>query len=222
MTVVASRGCLALGASLGVMPAHNRARGFPNLALPPALDIERAVECSVRRLELDLAGDRPDEADHLARDRRGDHDLGLAGGDQTPITAAEPQLRLPGEVANGGGQLLDAVVQHEPGRKLVAAKNVTVNEEFFQGHFPGTPLMPGVLMIEALAQVAAVLLFERESAAPNAYAYLRGVENAKFRRQVVPGDRLTLAVTLGAERPRDRYENGEYRRGGQPAEAAIG
>jgi UDP-N-acetylglucosamine acyltransferase len=97
--------------------------------------------------------------------------------------------------------LLDAVVEHEPGRKLVAAKNVSVNEEFFQGHFPGAPLMPGVLMIEALAQVAAVLLFERESAAPNGYAYLRGIDNAKFRRQVVPGDRLILAVTLGTERP---------------------
>jgi UDP-N-acetylglucosamine acyltransferase len=97
--------------------------------------------------------------------------------------------------------LVDAVVQHEPGRRLVAAKNVTVSEEFFQGHFPGTPLMPGVLMMEALAQVAALLLFERENAAPNVQAYLRGVDNAKFRRQVVPGDRLRLEVTLGRERP---------------------
>src|SRR3970040_2928739 len=88
--------------------------------------------------------------------------------------------------------LVDAVVQHEAGRRLVAAKNVTVSEEFFQGHFPGTPLMPGVLMIEALAQAAALLLFERESSAANAQAYLRGVDNAKFRRQVVPGDRLRL------------------------------
>ena len=97
--------------------------------------------------------------------------------------------------------LVDAVVQHEAGRRLVAAKNVTVSEEFFQGHFPGTPLMPGVLMIEALAQAAALLLFERESSAANAQAYLRGVDNAKFRRQVVPGDRLRLDVTLGTERP---------------------
>jgi UDP-N-acetylglucosamine acyltransferase len=118
----------------------------------------------------------------------------------TPVAINIPLLldRLPHRYPSF---LLDAVVQHEPGRRLVAAKNVSVNEEFFQGHFPGTPLMPGVLMIEALAQVAAVLLFERESAAPNAYAYLRGVDNAKFRRQVVPGDRLTLEVTLGTERP---------------------
>jgi UDP-N-acetylglucosamine acyltransferase len=97
--------------------------------------------------------------------------------------------------------LVDAVIQHEAGRRLVAVKNVTVSEEFFQGHFPGTPLMPGVLMIEALVQAAAVLLFERESASPGAQAYLRGVDNAKFRRQVVPGDQLRLEVTLGSERP---------------------
>src|SRR5688500_12927288 len=91
-------------------------------------------------------------------------------------------------------------MQHEPGRRLVAAKNLTVSEEFFQGHFPGTPLMPGVLMMEALAQVAALLLFERDDATRNTRAYLRGVNNAKFRRQVVPGDRLRLEVTLGRER----------------------
>ena len=55
--------------------------------------------------------------------------------------------------------LVDAVTDHEPGRRIVAVKNVTVNEEFFQGHFPGTPLMPGVLMIESLAQVATLMIF---------------------------------------------------------------
>ena len=97
--------------------------------------------------------------------------------------------------------LVDAIVEHEPGQRLVASKNVTAGEEFFQGHFPGSPLMPGVLMIEALAQAAAVLLFERECAARYSQAHLRGVDNAKFRRQVVPGDRLRLEVTLGPERP---------------------
>jgi UDP-N-acetylglucosamine acyltransferase len=96
--------------------------------------------------------------------------------------------------------LVDAVTEHEPGRRMVAVKNVTVNEEFFQGHFPGAPLMPGVLMIETLAQVATILLFNGRDGQTSGRAYLRGVDNAKFRRQVVPGDRLRLEVTLGARR----------------------
>ena len=96
--------------------------------------------------------------------------------------------------------LVDAVTEHEPGKRLVAVKNVTVNEDFFQGHFPGTPLMPGVLMIETLAQVATLLLVHGPDGKPSGHAYLRGVDDAKFRRQVVPGDRLRLEVTLGARR----------------------
>ena len=90
------------------------------------------------------------------------------------------------------------MTEHEPGKRLVAVKNVTVNEDFFQGHFPGTPLMPGVLMIETLAQVATLLLVQGPDGKPSGHAYLRGVDDAKFRRQVVPGDRLRLEVTLGA------------------------
>ena len=97
--------------------------------------------------------------------------------------------------------LIDSIAEHETGR-LVAIKNVTVNEEFFQGHFPGSPLMPGVLMIEALMQVAAVLILGRPGMAPTARVWLRGVDNAKFRRQVVPGDRLRLEVQLGPDKPR--------------------
>src|SRR5437016_9968816 len=96
--------------------------------------------------------------------------------------------------------LVDAITEHEAGRRLVAVKNVTVNEEFFQGHFPGQPLMPAVLMLESLSQVAALLLLKREDARPNARVYLRGVNDAKFRRQVVPGDRLRLEVSLGRRR----------------------
>jgi UDP-N-acetylglucosamine acyltransferase len=98
--------------------------------------------------------------------------------------------------------LIDVVAEHQPGTRLVAVKNVTVNEAFFQGHFPGSPLMPGVLMIEALTQVAAVLLLDRAEAPPTARVWLRGVDNAKFRRQVVPGDRLRLEVQLGRIRTR--------------------
>jgi UDP-N-acetylglucosamine acyltransferase len=94
--------------------------------------------------------------------------------------------------------LVDAVTELEPGRRIVAVKNVTVNEEYFQGHFPGAPTLPGVLMIETLAQAATVLLMS--GAAGGCRAFLRGVDNAKFRLPVVPGDRLRLEVTLGARR----------------------
>jgi UDP-N-acetylglucosamine acyltransferase len=96
--------------------------------------------------------------------------------------------------------LVDVITEHEPGRRVTAIKNVTVNEDFFQGHFPGEPLMPGVLMIETLAQVAAILLMDAPDGGRLRRAWLRGVDDAKFRMRVVPGDRLKLEVTAGARR----------------------
>jgi UDP-N-acetylglucosamine acyltransferase len=114
--------------------------------------------------------------------------------------------------------LVDAIEVHEPGRRLVAVKNVTVNEDFFQGHFPGAPLMPGVLMIEALAQAATMLVLDGEGAR----AFLRGVDNAKFRRQVVPGDRVRLEITLKSRRRRLARALGTARVGDQVvAEAEL-
>jgi UDP-N-acetylglucosamine acyltransferase len=89
--------------------------------------------------------------------------------------------------------LIDDIAEHEAGRRIVAVKNVTVNEEFFQGHFPGEPLLPGVLMIESFTQAVTLLL-------PLVRVTLRGVDNAKFRKQVVPGDRLRLEVVLARRR----------------------
>ena len=84
----------------------------------------------------------------------------------------------------------------------MAFKNVTVSEDYFQGHFPGSPLMPAVLMIESLTQVAAALILDRVSVPASARVSLRGVNDAKFRRNVSPGDRLDLEVTLGRTRSR--------------------
>jgi UDP-N-acetylglucosamine acyltransferase len=94
---------------------------------------------------------------------------------------------------------VDAILAHEPGRRLIAVKNVTVSEEFFQGHFPGAPLLPAVLMVESLSQAAAILVRDQEKT-PQTRVYLRGVNGAKFRRQVVPGDSLRLDIAMTRRR----------------------
>ena len=93
--------------------------------------------------------------------------------------------------------LIDRVLELEPGKRLLGFKNVTFNEPFFQGHFPGHPVMPGVLVVEALAQACAVLAYKSTNATPETkVTYLMGVDKAKWRRPVVPGDRLELEVEV--------------------------
>lgn len=93
--------------------------------------------------------------------------------------------------------MVDRVVEIVAGERLVAYKNVTANEPFFAGHFPDHPVMPGVLILEALAQAAAILAYKSDSLDVNEkVAYLMGVDKAKFRRPVVPGDRLELRVKV--------------------------
>ena len=93
--------------------------------------------------------------------------------------------------------LVDRVTEIDPGKKLVAFKNVTANEDFFNGHFPGHPVMPGVLQLEALAQACALLAFKSVSMPPEeTLVYLMAIDNAKFRKPVVPGDRLVLTAEV--------------------------
>ena len=93
--------------------------------------------------------------------------------------------------------LVDRVTELEPEKRLVAFKNVTANEEFFNGHFPGMPVMPGVLILEALAQACALLAYKSGSFDPTRQVvYLMAIDGAKFRKPVVPGDRLTLTVDV--------------------------
>ena len=94
--------------------------------------------------------------------------------------------------------LLDRVVSYEPGKRVVALKNVSVNEPFFQGHFPGNPIMPGVRILEALAQAAAILSFKslQYESTENLLYYFVGIDNARFKKPVTPGDQLRLEVDI--------------------------
>ncbi|MFW5443263.1 MAG: 3-hydroxyacyl-ACP dehydratase FabZ [Methylococcaceae bacterium] len=93
--------------------------------------------------------------------------------------------------------LVDKVLECEPSVRLLACKNVTFNEQFFQGHFPGNPVFPGVLMIEALAQATAILTAKSsDQFGKGTTYYLAGVDKARFKRQVGPGDQLMLEVVL--------------------------
>ena len=94
--------------------------------------------------------------------------------------------------------LVDRVLELEPGQRIVAIKNVTVNEPFFNGHFPHAPVMPGVLILEAMAQAAAILSFKTQNMIPdeNSVLYFAGIDNARFKRPVVPGDTLTFEMKI--------------------------
>jgi 3-hydroxyacyl-[acyl-carrier-protein] dehydratase len=103
--------------------------------------------------------------------------------------------------------LVDRVIEIEKGVRIKALKNVTINEPFFQGHFPARPVMPGVLMLEALAQAAALLSFDALDADPgdDTVVYFAGIDNARFKRPVGPGDQLILEASI------DRHKSGIYR-----------
>ncbi|MFN0277096.1 MAG: 3-hydroxyacyl-ACP dehydratase FabZ [Pyrinomonadaceae bacterium] len=91
--------------------------------------------------------------------------------------------------------LVDKVIELEPLKRIVGVKQVTINEPFFAGHFPGAPVMPGVLQIEALAQLGAILVLREFEDRENKIPFFSAIDSAKFRRPVVPGDTLMLEVT---------------------------
>lgn len=118
--------------------------------------------------------------------------------------------------------LVDRVVEMEPGRKIVALKNVTLNEPFFQGHFPGVPVMPAVLIVEALAQAGAVLMLHDLAERDRRLVLFTGIDGARFRRAVKPGDQLRLTMEVRHLRARACRMRGRAEVDGQlAAEAEI-
>jgi beta-hydroxyacyl-ACP dehydratase FabZ len=118
--------------------------------------------------------------------------------------------------------LVDRILELDAGRRVVAVKNVTFNEPFFPGHFPGAPVMPGVLIVEAMAQAGAVLLLHDMADRESKLVYFTGIDKARFRRTVVPGDQLRLTVEVLKLRSKTCKMRGKAEVDGQlAAEAEI-
>jgi beta-hydroxyacyl-ACP dehydratase FabZ len=118
--------------------------------------------------------------------------------------------------------LVDRIIELVPGERIVGIKQVTINEPFFQGHFPGAPVMPGVLIVEAMAQVGAVYALSQIEDRDKKLVLFSGIDNARFRRPVTPGDTLTIEVTPVRVGSRVQRMRGEAKVDGQlAAEADI-
>ncbi|MEH2435122.1 MAG: 3-hydroxyacyl-ACP dehydratase FabZ [Nostoc sp.] len=111
---------------------------------------------------------------------------------KTTFTSEEIQKLLPHRYPF---LLVDKIIDYVPGKKAVGVKNVTINEPHFPGHFPGRPLMPGVLIVEAMAQVGGIVLTQMSSVEGGLFVFA-GIDKVRFRRQVVPGDQLVITVEL--------------------------
>jgi 3-hydroxyacyl-[acyl-carrier-protein] dehydratase len=118
--------------------------------------------------------------------------------------------------------LIDRVVEMERSKRIVAIKNVTINEPFFNGHFPGYPIMPGVLVVEAMAQAGCILLLSEIPDRVRKLVVFTGIDGAKFRRAITPGDQLRIEVDVLSFRPRaGRMEGKAYVDGKLACEATL-
>src|SRR5258708_6151316 len=118
--------------------------------------------------------------------------------------------------------LLDRITEFEPTKRLVAIKNVTINEPFFQGHFPGYPIMPGVLVVEAMAQAGGIIMLHEIEDRNSKLVVFTGIERAKFRRPVTPGDQLRIEVdVLSFRSPPGRTDGKAWVEGKLACEATL-
>jgi beta-hydroxyacyl-ACP dehydratase FabZ len=117
--------------------------------------------------------------------------------------------------------LVDRILEIEGEKRIVGLKNVTINEPFFQGHFPGAPVMPGVLIIESMAQVAGVMIYRGMPDKDRKLIYFTSIENAKFRRPVLPGDQLRIEMRLLNRRTNFGKMNGQATVDGKLVAEAI-
>ena len=118
--------------------------------------------------------------------------------------------------------MIDRIIEFEPAKRLVAIKNVTINEQFFQGHFPGYPIMPGVLVIEAMAQAGAFIMMKEIHDRDKKLVVFTGIERAKFRRPVTPGDQLRIEVDVLSMKTRvGRIEGKAYVDGKLACQATL-
>ena len=105
--------------------------------------------------------------------------------------------------------LVDRIIDFTPGEQVVGIKNVTMNEPFFQGHFPGRPVMPGVLLIEAMAQVGGILMLDAEVRTDNKFIFFTGIDKARFRKPVEPGDQVRFELDLTRRRGNMYFMSGK-------------
>jgi 3-hydroxyacyl-[acyl-carrier-protein] dehydratase len=118
--------------------------------------------------------------------------------------------------------LVDRIVELEEGKRIVGIKNVTMNEPFFPGHFPGHPVMPGVLIVEAMAQVAAICVYTASEDNRGKVTYFVGIDNTRFRKPVVPGDQLRLELeAIGCRRGIWTFSGNAYVDGKLVAESEL-
>jgi UDP-3-O-[3-hydroxymyristoyl] N-acetylglucosamine deacetylase/3-hydroxyacyl-[acyl-carrier-protein] dehydratase len=143
------------------------------------------------RIQGHLTADRPSHRGNVALARRLGQTILPGGGRMFDITRIMEVLPHRYPIL-----LVDRILELEPRRRVVGIKNVTINEPFFQGHFPGHPIMPGVLIIEAMAQAGGMLLMDQLTAAPGKVVYFMALDRVKFRKPVRPGDQLRLEVEV--------------------------